>query len=182
MGGSASSPLVLTIARDRVHSCIGRFRYAASASDIDVHKLIEPFVHPTVPSFRCCSRSSATIGDPFHDRLRPDSRIDHHRIFHAGAWSILQRQLRKLIRKPEPRIVLQRVTRDFTSRAHTCTAARRRAEVVQIHGHCAPLLESLRAWLVHTNFLRGRPREIVHRIGVKPPRTRRPLLACSRCL
>ena len=38
--------------------------------------------------------------------------VDHHRIFHAGARPVLQRELRKRIRRPELRIELERVPRD----------------------------------------------------------------------
>ena len=38
--------------------------------------------------------------------------VDHHRVLHARARPILQRELRELVREPELRVELERVPRD----------------------------------------------------------------------
>ena len=77
----------------------------------DVHVLIESLVHPAVPGLVVADGHWPPLVTRFVVG-RAAVGVDDHRIFHARARSILQRELREWIREPELRVELERVAGD----------------------------------------------------------------------
>ena len=132
----------------------------------DVHVLVEPLVHPAVPRLVVADHhrpplvAGLVIG-------RALVRVDHHRVFHAGARAVLQRELRERIRRPELRVELERVPRDRAGVARRGCARSGTIDHVDRHG---PLAGNRRARRAPHELLRRRPREVVHHVGDEVPR------------
>ena len=91
--------------------------------------------------------------------------IDHHRILHAGTWSILQRELWELVWEPERRVELECVPGDRECVGEERCAARQEK---LMHRYDA-FAGNRRACGLPDELFRGRPREVVDAVGDEMP-------------
>ncbi len=92
--------------------------------------------------------------------------VDDHRVLHARARAVLQRQLRELVRDPQVAVELERVPGDLPG-ALKQPRALGQVEHVDRHG---PLARDPRARRRPHVVARRRPGEVVDQVGVEAPR------------
>ena len=91
--------------------------------------------------------------------------VDHHRILHARAGPVLQRQLWKWVRRPEFRVELQRVPGD---RSCVGVEVRTLGQVNHVNRD-GTLAGNRRARRAPDEVLRGGPGEVIDRLGHEVP-------------
>ena len=107
-----------------------RSRSAPMRAGQDVHVLIEALVHPAVPRLVVAHRHRPPLVPGLMVRGALIG-VDHHRVFHAGAGTVLERELRERIREPQRRVKLQRVPGEC---ARIGVARGISGQVEQMHG------------------------------------------------